>query len=154
MAQTQLLPLSSLPKVNPSPVQKAEQNFLHFVILHMNNRTRQRINLHYKSMLVAFTRSLLCQQMETSIISSFRTSGWVDCYMQRQDHTRRTCSCHAALVSKTAFDLKRFPTFLQSSIKSFLKKHQSDWREFSSTKGIPMRWAFPSMNNLRVHNDN
>lgn len=88
MAQTQLLPLSSLPKVNPSPVQKAEQNFLHFVILHMNNRTRQCINLHYKTMLVAFTRSLLCQQMETSIISSFRTSGWVDCYMQRQDHTQ------------------------------------------------------------------
>lgn len=75
------------PEVNHSPLQK--QKFLRFVTLYMNNGTRQHINPHYKTKLVALIQSFLCQQMETFNNSPFRTSSVdTDCYMLRQGHAQ------------------------------------------------------------------
>lgn len=102
----------------------------------MNNRTRQRINLHYKTKLVALTQSLLCQHMESSNISSFRTSRYVDCYTQRQDHAQGE-RVHATQHWSARLHLTERDSPLSCNVKSLLNKHHCRTERTSVAQGYP-----------------
>lgn len=79
-----------------------KQKCLHFVILYINNGTKQHISAHYKAKLVALIQFFLCQQMETSDSPPFRII-FYRCslfYAKTGSCPRRTCSCFATLISK------------------------------------------------------